>query len=107
LTGSFWLILLGIWLLINVLFVVIMVPPRKPAATSNPNPPFGKLAPVLSNSKKKQDRGDPDQEEAKPSFGLMLAAVGMGAFFVLAPLVIYVADFFRGLFGKKPPSQPL
>jgi hypothetical protein len=106
-TGSVWLIVIGIWFLINVLFVVLMVPPRKPARNSNANPPFGKLAPVLSKSKKAQERSDPDQEETKLSFGLMLAAVGMGAFFVLAPLLIYVSDFFKGLFRKKPPSQPL
>lgn len=76
------LICLVIWVLINVLFVLIMVPPRKPrkqldlARTA--------LSPVPLDS---QNPGPVDHDEPL-SLRHVIMAIAMGAFFVLTPPLI-------------------
>ena len=92
------LLVLAIWLLINVLFVVAAMPPRKPRRIDAPK---GQLAPVAI-----KDRPDPyelrgDEEEARPTFVMVVFSVVMGAVFMLAPLIDRAADRIRGII-KKP-----
>ncbi|QPF88085.1 hypothetical protein IC762_12885 [Bradyrhizobium genosp. L] len=73
---------LGIWVLINVLFVLIMVPPRKPrkqldlARTA--------LSPVSIDN---NNAGPVDHDEPL-SLRHVIMAIAMGAFFVLTPPLI-------------------
>ena len=76
------LIILGLWLLLNVLFVVAMTPPRKPRKHGSPGTPDGKLAPATID----QEAHPFEAEEEKTSLGLIIMSVGMGVFFVLAHL---------------------
>jgi hypothetical protein len=92
------LLVLAIWLLINILFVVAAMPPRKPRRIDGPK---GQLAPIAI-----KDRPDPyelrgDEEEARPTFVMVVFSVVMGAVFMLAPLIDRAADRIRGII-KKP-----
>jgi hypothetical protein len=87
------LIVLSIWVLLNILFVVIVVPPRKPRR--EPRPLATSPAPL-----------DPSRRELEPDepFSLrhVVASVAMGAFFVLVPPLLALRDAVVGLFRKTP-----
>ena len=94
------LVILGIWLLINVLFVVIMMPPRKPRRSDQPRPSSG-LAPVVIG----QNAYAYDEDE-KISLRHTIIAIAMGALFSLTPPLLQAVDDIKRLIGKyrKPPS---
>jgi hypothetical protein len=95
------LIILGLWLLLNVLFVVAMTPPRKPRKHGSPGTPDGKLAPATID----KEAHPFEAEEEKTSLGLIIMSVGMGVFFVLAPPIAEALDALKRLFRKKPPAD--
>ena len=97
------LIVLGIWLLINVLFVVIMMPPRKPRKT-DPQSSAG-LAPVAI-----EPNAYPFDEDEKVSLRHTIIAIAMGALFSLTPPMLEVADDIKRLIRKycksgRPPES--
>ena len=94
------LIILGLWLLLNVLFVVAMVPPRKPRKHGAPGASDVRLAPATIH----KDAYPFEAEEEKTSLGLILVSFGMGAFFVLVPPIAGALDTIKNFFGKKPPA---
>lgn len=82
------LILVGVWILINVLFVVIMIPPRKPR---KPNPHgTGTLAPVRIDQ-----NGYPFEEPEKLLLRHVIISIAMGAFFSLAPPLIEAIESIK------------
>ena len=87
-------IVLGIWLLINVLFVVIMLPPRK---SRGPYPrQSGALAPVPI------DRNHYPFEEQEPLLlSHVIISIAMGAFFSLAPPLIEAIDSVKRFVRKR------
>ncbi|MBB4367827.1 type II secretory pathway component PulM [Bradyrhizobium sp. cir1] len=88
------LILLGVWILINVLFVVIMIPPRKPR---KPDPgPTGTLATVPINQ-----NGYPFEEQEKLLLRHVIISIAMGAFFSLAPPLIEAIESIKRVFRKR------
>jgi hypothetical protein len=94
------LIILGIWLLINILFVVVMEPPRKPRKHDAPGPPGAGYAPVTINKE-----AYPFDEEKKTSLSFTIVSVAMGAFFVLALPIAKIADAIGRAFRKRPPAE--
>lgn len=88
------LIVLSIWVLLNILFVLIVVPPRKPrrqpATTLAPAPP-------------EPNRRELEQDEAF-SLRHVVASVAIGAFFVLVPPLLALRDAVVRLFRKSPGS---
>jgi hypothetical protein len=68
------LVVLGIWLLINVLFVMIMMPPRKPQKPDRPRSQEG-LAPIAI-----ERNAYPYDEDDKVSLRHTIIAIAMGAF---------------------------
>ena len=86
------LVVLGIWVLLNILFVLIVVPPRKPRRkTSSP-------ARALSAASIDPTRGHVEQE--KPfSLRHVVASVAMGAFFVLVTPRLALRDAIVRIFG--------
>jgi hypothetical protein len=95
------LIILGLWLLLNVLFVVAMVPPRKPRKHGAPGAADAKLAPVTID----KEAHPFEAEEEKSSLGLIIMSFGMGAFFVLVPPITEALDALKNFFRKKPPAD--
>ena len=88
------LIVLGIWLLINVLFVVIMLPPRKPR---KPDPQeAGTLAPARIDQ-----NGYPFEEQEKVLLRHMVISIAMGKFFSLAPPLMEAIDSIKRYIGKR------
>ncbi|MFK4498767.1 type II secretory pathway component PulM [Bradyrhizobium japonicum] len=88
------LIVLGIWLLINVLFVVIMLPPRKPR---NPDPQeAGTLAPARIDQ-----NGYPFEEQEKVLLRHVVISIAMGTFFSLAPPLMEAIDAIKRYIGKR------
>jgi len=94
------LVIIGIWLLLNVLFVVAMAPPRKPRRSAVPGPSLAKLAPATID--KEIHPADPDE---KTSISIIIVSVAMGAFFVLAPPIVEAADAIRRAFKRTPPAD--
>jgi len=88
------LILLGVCILINVLFVVIMIPPRKPR---KPAPrQTGTLAPVPIDQ-----NGYPFEEQEKLLLRHVIISIAMGAFFSLAPPLIEAVESIKRRIGKR------
>ena len=88
------LIVLGIWLLINVLFVVIMLPPRKPR---KPDPQeAGTLAPARIDQ-----NGYPFEEQEKVLLRHVVISIAMGTFFSLAPPLMEASDAIKRYIGKR------
>jgi hypothetical protein len=84
---------LSIWILINVLFVVIMIPPRK---QRKPNPQrAGALAPVPIDQ-----NGYPFEEQEKLLLRHVIISVAMGAFFSLAPPLIEAIEAVKRFVRK-------
>lgn len=96
----FWLTILGIWLLINVLFVVLMMPPNR----RRPVKPIGRPAPALAGRKSDSVNSRYD-DEPHASVGLMISSFLMGAFFLLVPVITYAVDLVRGTKKNLPPSD--
>jgi hypothetical protein len=92
------LLVLAIWLLINVLFCVVMMPPRKPRNDAGPK---GQLARVVVDNKPAPFERRAEVEPARPSFGMVIVSVVMGTVFLLAPLIDRIADSLRGLIKKR------
>lgn len=94
------LVILGIWLLINVLFVVIMFPPRKLRKSDQPRSSNG-LAPVPIG----QNAYAFDEDE-KVSLRHTIIAIAMGALFSLTPPLLQAVDDIKRLIGKyRGPRQ--
>ncbi|MCS3725628.1 phosphonate metabolism protein PhnM [Bradyrhizobium betae] len=88
------LIIIGIWLLINVLFVVIMMPPRKPRRPDRPRSSAG-LAPAAV-----EHNAYPFDEDEKISLRHTIIAIAMGALFSLTPPLLQAADDIKRLLGR-------
>jgi hypothetical protein len=88
------LILLGVWILINVLFVVIMIPPRKPRKSDSRQ--TGTLAPVRI-----EQNGYPYEEQEKLLLRHVIISIAMGAFFSLTPPLIDAFDSVKRLIRKR------
>ncbi|SFQ32176.1 hypothetical protein SAMN05216330_12621 [Bradyrhizobium sp. Ghvi] len=88
------LTILSIWVLLNILFVLIVVPPRKPRPQSRP------VASTLSPAPIDPSRRDLEQDEPF-SLRHVVASVAMGAFFVLVPPLLALRDALMRLFRKS------
>ncbi|OKO87708.1 hypothetical protein AC629_12860 [Bradyrhizobium sp. NAS80.1] len=85
------LMIVGMWLLINVLFVVVMTPPRK-AGKSN----LAGLASAPANQ-----NSDHFADEDKVSIRHTIIAVALSAFFSLTPPLIEAAESIRQMIKKR------
>ena len=85
------LIVLGIWLLINVLFVVILLPPRRPFPRER-----GALAPVRIDQ-----NGYPFEEQERLLLSHVIISIAMGTFFSLAPPLIEAIDSVKRFFRRQ------
>jgi hypothetical protein len=86
---------LAIWLLINLLFVVLVMPPRRPRKAGS-RASDGKLAPTpIDGNAHRYDA------EEQPSVRHIIISVAMGAFFVLAPPLIEALEAMKRAL-KKP-----
>jgi hypothetical protein len=94
------LIIVGVWILINVLFVVLSEPPRKPR--KHDAPPFSDAGYA---SVKINKEAYPYQEEEKISFMDIIMSVGVGAFFALAHPIAAALDAISCAFRGKPPTK--
>jgi hypothetical protein len=94
------LIILAVWLLLNVLFVVLMAPPRRPRKYDAPRASDSNFAPATID--KEAHRYD---AEEKTSLHFIIISVAMGAFFVLAAPIAEALDAIKGAFKKKPPTD--
>ena len=88
------LTVLSIWVLLNILFVLIVVPPRK--SRRQPRP----LATTLSPAPIDPSQRELEQDEPF-SLRHVVASVAMGAFFVLVPPLLALRDAIMRLFGKS------
>jgi hypothetical protein len=93
------LVILGIWLLINVLFVVIMIPPRKPRKSGQPRSSSG-LAPVPIGQ-----NAYAYEEDEKVSLRHTIIAIAMGALFSLTPPLLEAVDDIKRMIGKYRKSR--
>jgi hypothetical protein len=91
------LIIVGIWLLLNVLFVVVWIPPRKQAAPLSSD----KQAPAVID--KDAYRFYPEGEN--PSMKDILISIAMGTFFVLSLPIANALDGVKRAFKNKPPAE--
>lgn len=91
------LTILSIWVLLNILFVVIVVPPRKPRSQVTP------LVTTLSTAPIDPRRTEMEQDEPF-SLRHVVASVAMGAFFVLVPPLLALRDAIMRLFRKSSPD---
>lgn len=89
------LILLGIWLLLNVLFVVVMAPPRKPRRSEPMDPSGRNLAPAPIDK-----NAYPLEDEEKLSLRHIIISVGMGAFFILSPVLLEAIEATKRFFRR-------
>ena len=93
------LIILGLWLLINVMFVVGMAL-RKPRTHDGPRSSDAGYAPVTINKE-----AYPFNKEEKTSLSFIIGSVAMGAFFVLAAPIAQAADAVRRAFRERRPAD--
>ena len=87
-------LIIGMWLLINVLFVVVMTPPRRPRKPDGPSSAGLAPAPADRNSHH-------FAEEDLVSIRHTIIAVALGAFFSLTPPLIEAAYQIKRLFEKR------
>ncbi|MFT4115732.1 hypothetical protein [Bradyrhizobium sp.] len=92
------LTVLSIWVLLNILFVLIVVPPRKARRQAAP------LSPTLSPAPIDPSRRELEQDEPF-SLRHVVASVAMGAFFVLVPPLLALRDAVLRLFGRSPQND--
>lgn len=90
---------LSIWVLLNVLFVVIVVPPRKPR--SRLSSAGTTLSPVPIEQRR--DEGAPDEPF---SLRHVVMSVAMGAFFVLVPPLMALRDAIARLWNRAAGNGP-
>ncbi|MGY4190013.1 hypothetical protein [Bradyrhizobium sp. USDA 4459] len=88
------LTILSIWVLLNILFVLIVVPPRQPRRLPRPAAPALSPAPIDS-SQQELEQGEPF------SLRHVVASVAMGAFFVLVPPLLALRNAVMQLFRKS------
>lgn len=79
------LTILTIWVLLNILFVLIVVPPRKARRQATP------VATALSPAPIDPSRREMEQDEPF-SLRHVVVSVAMGAFFVLVPPLLALRD---------------
>ncbi|WGD50760.1 hypothetical protein QA641_35040 [Bradyrhizobium sp. CB1650] len=90
------LIILGIWLLLNALFVVAMTPARKPSSRGP-----GSLLPVPIDR-----RADlPDEEGDKLSFRHNIISVALTVVVSVTPPLLEAFDAAKGLLGRRRPNS--
>ncbi|WP_262049123.1 hypothetical protein [Bradyrhizobium sp. Bra78] len=94
------LIILGVWLLINVLFVVVMIPPRKPTKPNVVGKPNGAMPLVAGLTS-----GPTDARDESISLRHVIIAIGLGVFFSLTPPLLEAFDAIRGFVGKRVPKS--
>lgn len=87
-------VVVGIWLLVNVLFVVIMIPPRKPRR-SNGRKGFCCRSPVFIR------RGHHLDEDDNVSLRHAIIALGLGVFFSLTPPLLDAYDELKAFVRKR------
>lgn len=88
------LTILSIWVLLNILFVVVVVPPRK--AVRQPRPIATTLAPApIEPSRQELEHDEPF------SLRHVVISLAMGAFFILAPPLIALRDVLKRLFSRS------
>ncbi|MGY8637475.1 hypothetical protein RAD15_33895 [Bradyrhizobium sp. 14AA] len=90
------LIILGIWLLINVLFVVVMIPPRKPRR-ANVVSRADDATPVVAG----MNSGRTETQDESVSLRHVIIAIGLGVFFSLTPPLLEAYDAVRGFVSKR------
>jgi hypothetical protein len=83
-------IILAIWLLINVLFVVVMIPPRKPRRP-------GVVAGMTAGSAETHAESVPLRHA--------IIAIALDVFFSLTPPFLEAYDAIRGLIRKHIPKS--
>ncbi|WP_249209741.1 hypothetical protein [Bradyrhizobium manausense] len=88
------LTILGIWLLINVLFVVILIPPRKPRKLNQARASSGLASVPIDRSAYAFD------EDEKISLRHTIIAIAMGTLFSLTPLLLEAIDGIKQTIGK-------
>ncbi|WP_439374583.1 hypothetical protein [Bradyrhizobium sp. DASA03120] len=93
-------IILGIWLLINVLFVLVMIPPRKPR-TANVAGRSHDATPVAAG----MNYGAAETQDESVSLRHVVIAIALGAFFSLTPPLLEAYDAVKGLVGKRLPGS--
>jgi hypothetical protein len=86
------LTILTIWVLLNILFVLIVVPPRKPRRRS--------MATTLSPAPIHPSRSEIEQDEPF-SLRHVIGSVAMGAFFMLVPPLLALRDAIMRFFSKS------
>lgn len=87
------LTILTIWVLLNILFVLIVIPPRKPHRQP--------MATTLSPAPVERTRREIEQDEPF-SVRHVIVSVAMGAFFVLVPPLLALRDAIMRLLRKPP-----
>jgi len=93
------LLILGIWLLFNVLFVLLVTPSR------NRRQPDAEI----SYDSSRRDAGggtEPALREGKTvALRHIIIAAGLGAFFALSPPIAQAIDSIKRIFAKTPPAN--
>lgn len=87
------LTILIIWVLLNILFVLLVVRPRKPQPIAD--------AKTLSPATIERSHREAEQDEPL-LLRHVIVSVAMGAFFVLAPPLIALGDTIIRFFRKPP-----
>lgn len=88
------LTILSIWVLLNILFVVIVVPPRKPVR--QPRPIATTLAPAPI-----EPSGQELEHDEPFSLRHVVISLAMGAFFILAPPLLALRDAIKRLVSRS------
>lgn len=86
------LIILGIWLLLNALFVVIMIPARKPSSGGP-----GGLLPVPINRR----AGPPDEKNDRLSFRHAIISAALTVVAAVTPPLLEAFDAARELVSRR------
>ena len=87
------LAILSIWLLLNVLFVLIVVPPSGSRTRHN------RSGTILATVPIEKHQGQPDHKE-QFSLRHALGSFAMGAFFVLVPRLIAIREVIVRLWNR-------
>ena len=90
------LIIVSIWLLINVLFVVVMIPPRKPRASAGGR--SGDATPAIAG----MNSGATETRDESVSLRHLVIAIALGVFFSLTPPLLEAYDAIKKLVSKRP-----
>lgn len=88
------LVVLSIWFLINILFAVVMIPPRKPRNSDQPRASRG-LAPVSI-----RQRAHARDEDDRVSLRHAILAIAMGALLSLTPPLREAVEDVRRMIDK-------